>query len=103
MAKFDTIFPGHYEGRTTHTQLLAHMNVTVYANDTINASNNAKHIGQLFWPEELRTAVEATYPYNTNTQVVTSSEEDMWGIVQAGSYYDPFTELLYWVMRLRMG
>ncbi|KAF5015678.1 hypothetical protein F66182_12899, partial [Fusarium sp. NRRL 66182] len=29
VASFETIFPGHYEGRATHTHLLAHMNVTV--------------------------------------------------------------------------
>lgn len=67
---FDTIFPGHYDGRATHTHLLAHMNVTVYDNNTINADNNITHIGQLFWPEDLRSAVEAVSPYTENTQAV---------------------------------
>jgi hypothetical protein len=53
------------------------------------------HIGQLFWPETLRSAVEATYPYSTNTQAVTSNAEDMWSIVQAENDYDPFPEFVY--------
>lgn len=82
-------------GRATHTHLLAHMNVTVYPNNTIADGNNVTHIGQLFYNEELRSAVEATYPYNTNTQAVTSNADDMWDIVQADTYYDPFPEYLY--------
>lgn len=70
------------------------MNVTVLANQTI-ANGNVTHIGQLFWNEELRTAVEETYPYNTNTQAVTSNADDMWDIVQAGTTYDPFPEYMY--------
>ncbi|KAF4300690.1 putative gpi anchored [Botryosphaeria dothidea] len=92
---FETIFPGHYDGRATHTHLLAHMNVTVYPNNTIADGNNITHIGQLFWDEDLRTAVEDTYPYTTNTQAVTSNADDMWDIVQADTYYDPFPEYVY--------
>ncbi|TKX24568.1 dioxygenase-like protein 1 [Elsinoe australis] len=95
VVSFETIFPGHYDGRATHTHVLAHMNVTVQPNATITATNNITHIGQIFWNEDLRTAVEATYPYNTNTQAVTSNADDMWDIVQAGTYYDPFAEYIY--------
>ncbi|PQE27925.1 gpi anchored dioxygenase protein [Rutstroemia sp. NJR-2017a BBW] len=59
VASFDTIFPGHYEGRATHTHLLAHSNVTVLANNTISGGA-VTHIGQLFWNEALRSAVEET-------------------------------------------
>lgn len=83
------------DGRATHTHLLAHMNYTVFNNQTINADNNITHIGQLFWDEDVRAAVEATYPYNTNTQAVTSNDEDMWDIVQADTYYDPFPQYIY--------
>lgn len=95
VVSFETIFPGHYDGRATHTHLLAHMNVTVQPNNTITATNNITHIGQLFWNEELRSAVEAVYPYTTNTQAVTSNADDMWDIVQAGTTYDPFPEYTY--------
>lgn len=39
--------------------------------------------------------MEDTYPYNTNTQNVTTNAEDMWSIEQADSAYDPFPEYLY--------
>lgn len=60
------------------------MNVTHYPNNTISATNNITHIGQLFWNSELRDAVEETYPYNTNTQAITTNDDDMWDIVAAG-------------------
>ncbi|KAE9375224.1 aromatic compound dioxygenase [Stipitochalara longipes BDJ] len=91
---FETIFPGHYEGRAIHTHLLVHDNVTVLANNTMQGGA-VTHIGQLFWPETLRSAVEATFPYNTNTQAITSNAEDMWSIVQAENDYDPFPEFVY--------
>lgn len=94
VASFETIFPGHYEGRATHTHLLAHENVTVLTNDTIQGGS-VTHIGQLFWNEVLRSAVEVTSPYNTNTQSITSNADDMWSIVQAENDYDPFPEYLY--------
>ncbi|KAJ8062692.1 hypothetical protein OCU04_009214 [Sclerotinia nivalis] len=94
VATFDTIFPGHYRGRATHTHLLAHTNVTVFANNTIQGGA-VTHIGQLFFNEVLRTAVEATYPYTTNTQSITSNADDRWSIIQAENDFDPFPEFLY--------
>lgn len=94
VASFETIFPGHYEGRATHTHLLSHSNVTVLANNTIQGGG-VTHIGQLFYDESLRSAVEEVYPYSTNTQAVTSNDDDTWSIVQAGTTYDPFPEYTY--------
>lgn len=96
VATFESIIPGHYDGRATHTHLLTHLNATLLPNKTIKAdAGSVAHIGQLFWNEVLRTAVEDTYPYTTNTQAVTSNAEDMWSIGQADSAYDPFPEYLY--------
>ncbi|KAF3765785.1 hypothetical protein M406DRAFT_38511 [Cryphonectria parasitica EP155] len=96
VAQYETIFPGHYDGRATHTHLLAHTNATLLPNGTISLFNKpVSHIGQLFYPESLRSAVEATSPYNTNTVAVTSNDDDMWSIVQADSSYDPFPQFLY--------
>ncbi|KAJ5676352.1 hypothetical protein N7536_012524 [Penicillium majusculum] len=93
---FDSIIPGHYDGRATHTHLLTHLNATMLPNKTLKAdTGSVAHIGQLFWNEVLRTAVEETSPYNTNTQAVTSNAEDMWSILQADSAYDPFPEYIY--------
>lgn len=96
VVSFETIFPGHYSGRATHTHLLSHTNATLLPNGTISVFNKpVAHIGQLFYPEALRSAVEATYPYNTNTVDVTTNDGDMWTIVQADASYDPFPEFLY--------
>ena len=97
VVQFDTYFPGHYEGRATHEHVLARASATLNANNTVTDTGDGvvEHIGQLFYDESLRTAVEATYPYNTNTQSVTSNDEDMWTGVSATSEYDPFPEWLY--------
>ncbi|RBR26476.1 uncharacterized protein FIESC28_00770 [Fusarium coffeatum] len=78
VVQFETIFPGHYEGRAMHTHLLTHANASVSPNGTIQVWNSpVSHIGQLFWPEDLRKEVEAIAPYNTNDVEVTTNEEDM--------------------------
>lgn len=96
VVQFETIFPGHYEGRATHTHLLSHMNVTALPNGTISVWDApVAHIGQLFYPESLRSAVEKLEPYSSNTVEVLSNDDDMWAAVQADSAYDPFPEFVY--------
>ncbi|KAK5788158.1 hypothetical protein VI817_009116 [Penicillium citrinum] len=93
---FDSIFPGHYDGRATHTHLLTHLNATLLPNKTLEVgTGNVAHIGQLFWNEVLRSAVEDTYPYSSNTQAITSNADDMWSVLQADASYDPFPEYMY--------
>lgn len=36
VASFQTIFPGHYDGRAIHTHLMAHVNAQVQPNGTIS-------------------------------------------------------------------
>ncbi|KAJ5141011.1 hypothetical protein N7448_004419 [Penicillium atrosanguineum] len=96
VATFETIFPGHYEGRATHTHLLTHLGAKLLPNKTLEVgTGSVAHIGQLFWNEVLRSAVEDIYPYNTNTQAITTNAEDTWSIEQADSAYDPFPEYIY--------
>lgn len=96
VAVFDTIFPGHYSGRATHTHLLVHSNATLLPNGTLLVNTGSiTHNGQLFFNEKLRSAVEAASPYNTNTIEVTSNAEDMWAKQQASSQYDPFVDYAY--------
>ncbi|KAI0967443.1 Intradiol ring-cleavage dioxygenase [Xylaria arbuscula] len=96
VASFETIFPGHYSGRAPHTHLLAHLNASVQSNGTISIwEAPVSHIGQLFYPEDLRAEVEATYPYNTNTQPLTTNDEDMWSILQADANFDPIPSFVY--------
>ncbi|KAI1205699.1 aromatic compound dioxygenase [Annulohypoxylon truncatum] len=96
VVSFETIFPGHYDGRAVHTHLLSHQNAQVMPNGTISVWNSpVSHIGQLFWPENLRAEVEATYPYNQNTVALTTNDEDMWSIVAADEAFDPIPQYVY--------
>ncbi|KAI2473087.1 aromatic compound dioxygenase [Annulohypoxylon bovei var. microspora] len=96
VASFETIFPGHYSGRAVHTHLLSHNNAQVMPNGTISVWNApVSHIGQLFWPEDLRAEVETTYPYTENTVELTTNDEDMWSILQADDSFDPFPQYVY--------
>jgi protocatechuate 3,4-dioxygenase beta subunit len=96
VSQFETIFPGHYDGRAVHTHLLAHTNATLEPNGTISVWDApVAHIGQLFWPEDLRAEVEALAPYNTNTQALTTNDEDMWSVLQADSSFDPIPQFVY--------
>jgi hypothetical protein len=49
----------------------------------------------LFYPDSLREEVEATYPYNTNTQPLTTNDEDMWSTLAADATFDPIPKFLY--------
>ncbi|KAF2492851.1 putative GPI anchored dioxygenase [Lophium mytilinum] len=94
VAQFDTIFPGHYDGRATHNHVVAHVNASILSNGSYTGGSVA-HIGQLFFDESLRSAVEATYPYSQNEAEVTSNDDDMWAPGQADNSYDPFPEFVY--------
>ena len=94
VVEFDTYFPGHYDGRATHEHVVAHANSAILSNGTYTGGR-VEHIGQLFFDESLRSAVEATYPYSSNTAEVTSNDDDMWAPTQADNDYDPFPEWMY--------
>ena len=61
--------------RANHVHIVTHTNTTLYVNDTMS-SGSVQHIGQLFFDMSLLKQVEATYPYNTNTQDWTTNSED---------------------------
>ena len=91
VVQFDTIFPGHYTGRATHEHVVTYINATLLPNNTYSGGT-VNHIGQLFFDTSLRDAIEATYPYNTNTQAIVSNNDDMWAPSAASAEYDPFVE-----------
>lgn len=92
---FETLFPGHYDGRTTHHHMIAHLNATVLANNTLTGGTVA-HVGQLFWDQDIITAVEATAPYNTNNITLTTNEDDrVFGIESVDDGQDPVFEYVY--------
>jgi hypothetical protein len=55
--------------------MVAHLNATLLPNNTLSGGTVA-HVGQVFWDQDLIDAVEATYPYNTNTITLTTNAED---------------------------
>ncbi|KAH8673520.1 Intradiol ring-cleavage dioxygenase [Xylariales sp. PMI_506] len=75
VVQFESIFPGHYSGRTTHHHMVAHLNATVLSNNTLTGGTVA-HVGQLFWDQDIIYDVEATSPYNENNITITPNADD---------------------------
>ena len=75
VAQWLTVFPGHYDGRTTHIHIVAHNGGTVYSNGTYK-SDTVAHVGQLFLDQSLISTVEEESPYSTNTQNTTLNSDD---------------------------
>lgn len=94
VAAFDTNFPGHYDGRAIHQHTVVTHNYTILPNNTYTGGV-VNHIGQMFFDEGLRSAVEATYPYNTNTQAITSNDDDTWAPNEASADSDPYVKYMY--------
>ncbi|VUC27012.1 unnamed protein product [Clonostachys rosea] len=73
--QFDSIYPGHYSGRTHHIHVMVHPNATARSNGTI-VDTISSHVGQVYFDQELSNAVEELAPYNTNTQSLTLNADD---------------------------
>ncbi|KAJ3748020.1 Intradiol ring-cleavage dioxygenase [Lentinula detonsa] len=92
---FDTIFPGHYSGRTTHIHMVAHLNATLLLNNTLSGGT-VPHVGQVFWDRDLINDVEATYPYNTNTIAITENVDDrVFAAESENTTSDPVLDYVY--------
>ncbi|KAK5655380.1 hypothetical protein OQA88_5650 [Cercophora sp. LCS_1] len=91
VVEFDTIFPGHYQGRASHIHVSVHSGATVLPNNTYTGGT-IHHISQLFFDQALINAVEQTAPYSTNRVAKTSNAADMYTGYSATSAYDPFPE-----------
>ncbi|KAL3466869.1 Intradiol ring-cleavage dioxygenase [Aspergillus heterothallicus] len=92
---FNTLFPGHYSGRTTHHHIIVHLDATLLDNNTLTGGS-VPHIGQLFWDQELIYAVEETEPYSSNTVAITTNEADrVFGDETSGTTSDPVLNYVY--------
>ena len=90
VASFTTLFPGHYTGRATHIHTAAHFNGTTFENGTY-AGGYVSHVGQIFFDQDLITAVESTPVYSVNTQGLVLNAND--GIfAQEAASNDPVIE-----------
>ncbi|KAI9930691.1 hypothetical protein ASPWEDRAFT_739118 [Aspergillus wentii DTO 134E9] len=97
VVQFDTLFPGHYTDRATHMHVLIHHNATELHNQTLGSGNSTRvmHVGQAFFDQSLISAVEATYPYTENTQVLTENADDSILSTEASLGADPVMEYAY--------
>ncbi|KAI0517313.1 Intradiol ring-cleavage dioxygenase [Xylaria bambusicola] len=93
VVQFDTIFPGHYPGRTPHIHVMTTSGATLLENGTyVSTSGTPSHIGQLFFDQDIILETKATEPYSFNEQPFTTNEQDSYGIEQATIDYDPFVD-----------
>ncbi|OWY93800.1 hypothetical protein PHMEG_00036666 [Phytophthora megakarya] len=91
VASYTSIFPGHYTSRATHMHIIGTYNGTLLENNTYSGGY-ASHVGQLFFDQDLITEVEATAPYSTNTQELTTNADDSILSEEAAEDFDPFFE-----------
>jgi protocatechuate 3,4-dioxygenase beta subunit len=74
---FQTIYPGHYAGRTTHI----HAKVHIGARDAERTmtGGHVSHVGQLFPSDAVNAEVYKLAPYDTETAaIVTHAEDRVW-------------------------
>lgn len=76
VAQFETIFPGHYTGRTIHNHLLVHTNAQPFPNGTLGNEISASHIGQAYFDQDLINEVERGQVYLQNQQPLTQNAND---------------------------
>jgi protocatechuate 3,4-dioxygenase beta subunit len=75
VSTFDTLLPGHYDGRATHIHAIVYLGATKQANNTITGGH-AAHVGQLYFDQSLLTNVDKVSPYNTNKMTVLKNTND---------------------------
>jgi len=89
--EFDTLFPGWYRGRAIHIHVKVHVGgeLTPDGYD----SGHICHTGQLYFVEEAVLATYPVAPYNTNTVVRTTLDEDR--LYRGGGAVDGLLNLSY--------
>ncbi|OAA41364.1 Intradiol ring-cleavage dioxygenase, core [Metarhizium rileyi] len=94
VVQFDTIFPGHYVGRTNHFHVMSTDNATILPNGTFEGGT-ASHIGQVYFDQSLIEEVEKNAPYVENKQPITDNRQDEYTGDEASPDYDPFMKYVY--------
>ncbi|KAK3322909.1 Intradiol ring-cleavage dioxygenase [Apodospora peruviana] len=90
VVQFNTLFPGHYDGRAPHIHLITHLNSTrpQTHNDTLWHAS-VTHVGQIFFDQALVDSVKKVAPYSTNRQNLMRNAADSILLQEAASS-DPF-------------
>ncbi|KAI7313029.1 hypothetical protein KC315_g11799 [Hortaea werneckii] len=93
LAQTLTIFPGWYADRAQHVHVKAHVNYTIYLNDTISFGN-VPYTGQMFFDQDSLSIINANWPYTQDTTNLTLNVDDHVITGQQNTtWYDPFVEL----------
>ncbi|TGJ84472.1 hypothetical protein E0Z10_g4291 [Xylaria hypoxylon] len=91
VTNFETLFPGHYQGRVNHIHVTSNRGGKLLDNGTYTGGA-VNHIGQLYFDQELINAVEGMNPYSQNMFRLTHNTEDFLTAQQASRDYDPFLD-----------
>jgi protocatechuate 3,4-dioxygenase beta subunit len=83
VALFDTIYPGYYQGRTTHIHVKVHVGGTTTG--AAYAGGHVSHTGQLLFDDAISTEVYKLAPYSTETVTRTTNSADRIYTQQGGS------------------
>lgn len=91
VVQFETLFPGHYSGRSQHIHVVGTENVYFLQNGTY-LNGTARHIGQIFFNQDLISKVEKTEPYVQNTVNLTTNVGDLIAPDATTATYDPLAD-----------
>ncbi|KAJ1335667.1 protocatechuate 3,4-dioxygenase, beta subunit [Microdochium nivale] len=91
IAGFDTIFPGHYVGRTHHVHVLATKDPRVLESNQYEGGVPT-HIGQFYFDDALTKQVESVAPYTSNQQALTTTDKDRLALAAATAENDIFMD-----------
>ncbi|KAJ3937867.1 uncharacterized protein N0V96_012075 [Colletotrichum fioriniae] len=99
VASFDLIVPGHYYPRATHTH------IGTIAGGLATDDTFIRYVGQLYYEQKLRDAVDPIWPYNTNTDKDNFKNVDDYILAENKTLngntvgdlgaYDPFVKYAY--------
>jgi len=92
VASFDTIFPGHYAGRTSHIHVMATRDPRVLDSTQQFEGGVPTHIGQFYFDEKLIGQVEAVEPYKSNDKLRLTNDQDFIAVAAATAENDIFMD-----------
>jgi len=91
VVQFDSIYPGHYFGRTQHIHVVSRRGGKILSNGTYTGGV-VNHIGQLYFDQELNDNIRSMLPYRNNWMPLTTNRADFLTAQEASESYDPFVQ-----------
>jgi protocatechuate 3,4-dioxygenase beta subunit len=74
LAEFQTIYPGHYQGRTTHVHVKVHVGGKI--SGSTYTGGHVSHTGQLLFDDGVSTSVYEAAPYTSDTAARVLNAQD---------------------------